>query len=334
MNVLSQMDKIITEKTFVSSPGPVNDPDSSSNIHTLVAMPAYNEEKFIAKTVVGAKRYADAVLVVDDGSQDETVEIARALGAIVVQHQENQGYGGALKTIFSTARRLGVEELVILDSDGQHNSGDIPILLDALKGGNDVVIGSRFIEGMDSHIPVYRVVGMKILDSATKLAGNIEVTDSQSGFRAYGKRAIEVIRPNGNGMSVGSEILFLIGEYHLRVAEVPVRVRYDIEETSSQNPISHGFSVLGNIITFVGYRKPIWFFGVPGFASIAFGLVAGYLAFSDYYINGKFPYPVSIVCVLTLIMGMLLITSGLILNFLVNIVGMLGNEEEENVAER
>ncbi|MEG3054744.1 MAG: glycosyltransferase family 2 protein [Methanoculleus sp.] len=98
-------------------------------VRTLVAMPAYNEEAYIAKTVLGARRHADAVLVVDDGSTDDTVAIAEALGAIVVRHTTNKGYGGALQTIFSTARGMGVEELVIIDADGQHDPGDIPRLL-------------------------------------------------------------------------------------------------------------------------------------------------------------------------------------------------------------
>lgn len=129
-------------------------------IRTLVAMPAYNEEAYIAKTIVGAGRYADAVLVVDDGSEDATVPIAEALGAIVVCHETNRGYGGALQTIFATARDLGAEELVIIDSDGQHDPGEIPRLLVELRAGNDVVFPAA---------------------------------DPQSGFGAYGRRAIEAV---------------------------------------------------------------------------------------------------------------------------------------------
>nr|WP_300999122.1 glycosyltransferase family 2 protein [Methanoculleus sp.] len=123
-------------------------------------MPAYNEEAYVAKTVVGAARHADAVLVVDDGSTDETVPIAEALGAVVIRHATNKGYGGALQTIFATARDLGAEELVIIDSDGQHSPGEIPRLLAELREGNDVVLP----------------------------AANI-----QSGFGAYGKKAIEAV---------------------------------------------------------------------------------------------------------------------------------------------
>jgi len=137
-------------------------------------MPAHNEEAAIAKTVLGARRHADAVLVVDDGSTDETAAIAGALGAIVVRHEVNRGYGGALQTIFSAARRMGAEELVIID--GRHGPAEIPELLAGLRAGNDVVIGSAGSPGA-------------------------EVRETVDGFGAYGRRAIEAIRPGGNGAS-------------------------------------------------------------------------------------------------------------------------------------
>jgi len=283
-------------------------------------MPAYNEEGYIAKTIMGARQYADIVLVVDDGSKDDTVPIARALGALVVQHEVNRGYGGALQTIFNTARKIGADELVIIDSDGQHDPRDIESLLRKLREGNDVVIGSRFIKGASGDIPAYRKVGMKVLDTATQYASDLNITDSQSGFRAYGMQAIQTIQLGGNDMSAGSEILVQIGAHNLKVAEVPIRIRYDIENTSSQNPLVHGLSVLNAIIKLVSCRKPIWFFGMPGLLLTISGVFVGFMAFSDYYITARFPFVFSMVSALTLIMGMLLIASGLILNSLVEIV--------------
>lgn len=160
-------------------------PDSlaGAQVRTVVAMPAYNEEASIAKTVLGAREYADVVLVVDDGSGDETPAIAEALGAIVVRHEVNRGYGGALQTIFSVARRMGAEELVIIDSDGQHDPGDIPRLLGELRGGADVVIPA---------------------------AGSV------SAYGVYGRRAIEAIYQSE--VSTGSDILALVHDRHLKVA--------------------------------------------------------------------------------------------------------------------
>ncbi|MDV2481185.1 glycosyltransferase family 2 protein [Methanoculleus sp. Wushi-C6] len=170
------------------------------SIRTLVAMPAYNEETSIAKTVVGARQHADAVLVVDDGSKDDTVPIAEALGAMVIRHTTNKGYGGALQTIFSTARDLGAEELVIIDSDGQHSPGEIPRLLAELRRGNDVVIGSA---------------GEACASCGTKVPD----TTVPGRFGAYGRRAIEAIRIGGNGVSAGTEILAQVRG--MRVAGVP-----------------------------------------------------------------------------------------------------------------
>ena len=159
--------------------------ERAGSIRTLVAMPAYNEEAYIAKTVVGAARHADAVLVVDDGSEDETVAIAEALGAIVVRHKTNRGYGGALQTIFTTARDLGAEELVIIDSDGQHSPAEIPRLLAELRAGSDAVLPAA---------------------------------DQESGFGAYGKEAIEAVYQSD--ASTGSDILALVRDHHLKIAGV------------------------------------------------------------------------------------------------------------------
>ncbi len=142
-----------------------------------------------------------------------------------------------MQTIFCTARAMGVEELVTIDADGQHDPQDIPRLLADLRHGNDVVIGSRFVEGSTGKIPAYRKVGMKVLDAATTMVGSgPATTDSQSGFRAYGKKAIEAIHPSGDGMSAGSEILIQAGDHDLKVTEVPIQVRYDIEGTLEREP--------------------------------------------------------------------------------------------------
>ncbi len=317
----------------LASNNSLQDLHEQNNIRTLVAMPAYNEENQIAKTILRSAKYADAVLVVDDGSTDATVEIAEALGAIVIQHKINTGYGGALQTIFRTARDLGVEELVILDSDGQHNPLEIPLLLEKLREGVDVVIGSRFINGMDSSIPVYRKVGMKVLDEATMMAsGTLNVTDSQSGFRAYSKRAIETIKINGNGMSAGSEILVKLDDNNLTVCEVPIKVRYDIGNTSSENPVSHGIYILWQLVGIIGYRRPLLSFGLPGTILVIFGLILGSLAFADYQLTSKFSFPLSMTCILFLIMGMLLVTTAFILNSLTQIVKMERMKEPCDVA--
>ena len=286
----------------------------------IAAMPAFNEERAIAKTILAARKFVDRVLIVDDGSTDATAEIAEALGAIVIRHTTNKGYGGALATIFATARHLGAEELVILDADGQHDPEFIPELLEPIRKGVDIVIGSRFLRREGNDIPGYRILGMKILDTATNFAGDIRVSDTQSGFRAYGKRAIQAIKVSGNGMSAGSEILLQVKDHGFSVAEVPITVRYDLENTSSQHPVSHGMSVLSKIIGMVGYRRPLISFGIPGFILTLIGMGASLFTVTKYVTGGPLHTVMFVGGITSLILGLLLMTTGLILNSLVQVM--------------
>ncbi len=297
---------------------PIRDKLDSSP-YIIAAMPAFNEELYIARTILLAQEIVDRVVVVDDGSSDETARIAERMGATVISHEENRGYGAALKTIFEVARAMDADALVILDSDGQHRPRDIGRVLDpVLREKADVVIGSRFLEDAPrDHIPSYRRVGMKVLDTATTLAGCIHVSDTQSGFRAYGKRAIDVVRLNGTGMSAGSEILIQISDHNLKIIEVPIHVRYDIEETSTEHPVKHGVKVLYNIVSLIGYRRPLLAFGIPAIILMGLGLIAGSWVLAEYYISSKFHFLLSIGGGMSLILGLLLMSEALVLNFMV-----------------
>jgi glycosyltransferase involved in cell wall biosynthesis/FixJ family two-component response regulator len=319
---------VISAPCISHSPLKVPIPDKSETpcIRTLVAMPAYNEEGQIAKTIISSRKYADAVLVVDDGSHDATVEIARELKAIVVRHEVNKGYGGALQTIFETARTLGAEELVIIDADGQHNPDEIPLLFGKIREGLDVAIGSRFIGNMQNSIPAYRKIGMKLFDKLTTVVSgkNLTVSDSQSGFRAYGKKAIEIIKISGNSMGAGSEILVSINEHNLAVGEVPIRVRYDLENTSSQNPLTHGFDIVEHLLGILGYKRPLVSFGLPGFVSVLAGLVMGSWAFAEYQSLSKFSFALSMSSIILVGMGILLIANAFTVKSLVQLMKSAG----------
>lgn len=279
----------------------------------LGAMPAFNEEKSIAKVLLGVRQHVDEVLVVDDGSTDATEEIANALGARVIKHPSNRGYGGALQTIFITAQELGADALVIIDADGQHNPEDIPKLLGELQKGADIVIGSRFLEGMEASVPGYRKIGMKVLDIATYCASATSVTDSQSGFRAYGQRAINALKIHGSGMSAGSEILVQIKDHDLHVAEVPIRVDY-AGDTSTHNPFYHGMSVLFNVFGFMSHKKPLVVLSLPGALFMVTGLWAGIIAFSQPSVAAYPLWVVAMVIGILLSMGLILINAGILLN--------------------
>ena len=232
----------------------------------VAAIPAYNEEKTIAKVVVRAMKYVDKVVVVDDGSTDDTATIAEHLGAHLVRHKGNMGYGAAIQSCFSFARDLNSDALVILDADGQHNADDIPKILAPIQAGQaDIVVGSRFAGADTSEVPSYRRAGLRLINEATNRIAKQKISDTQSGFRAYSRKAIQQIRMYERGMGVTSEIQIRGSDAGLTVMEVPVEVTYKGLKTSSQNPLSHGLEILSAVLRIAGEKHPIALFGVPGF---------------------------------------------------------------------
>jgi dolichol-phosphate mannosyltransferase len=281
---------------------------------TIAAMPAHNEAGSITDIILGCKNYVDKVVVIDDGSSDNTACLAESLGAYVVRHEINKGYGASLRNCFEIAKKLDASAMVIIDSDGQHDPHEIPKLLEPLKSGFDLVIGSRFVNGNGKNIPTYRKMGMKVLDVATYTAGGIYVTDSQSGFRAYGKKAIESICPNDIGMSAGSEILLQALDHKLKYTEVEIYCRYDLENCSSQNPFIHGLKVLLRLLRNMKYRRPLYYFTVPGMILSVVGIFMALKFLQDFYHSRSLGFGPTMLMVLLTIVGILLAFTGIILN--------------------
>jgi glycosyltransferase involved in cell wall biosynthesis len=296
---------------------------------TIAAMPAYNEGHVIAEVILGCKKYVDKVIVVDDGSSDNTAEIAESVGGYVVRHGINKGYGAALKSCFKLAREFNADALVIIDSDGQHNPDEIPKLLEPLKHGTDLVIGSRFINGNGQNVPTYRKIGMKILDVTTYLAGGIRVTDSQSGFRAYGKKAIENIRLRGDNMSAGSEILLHMKDHNLKFEEVEIHCRYDLEQCSSQNPFAHGLGVALQILKDMELRRPLYYFTVPGLISVVAGLFLGMNFIPDFYLVENFSFGLILLVILIVLIGVFLMFTGVMLHVISRMVSQIVRNQIE-----
>ena len=187
------------------------------------------------------------------------------------------------------------------------------------------VIGSRFLdENHKNGIPKWRIVGMKVLDISTKVAGKINVTDSQSGYRAYGRRAIEAIRIKNPDMGAGSEILLQIQEKQLKVVEIPINVRYDLEDTSSKNPVKHGFGVLGSIVQAVAVKRPMRYIGIPGLALIMIGFYFGLTLLRQYNQIGYFSLPFTLLAGFFIIVGVL----GVFISLVLNVISRLLRERE------
>jgi glycosyltransferase involved in cell wall biosynthesis len=250
--------------------------NSNHDSKILVCVPAFNEGENISKIVEQSKRYATAVVVYDDGSTDDTSERARAVGATVIKSPKNTGYGSAIRALFQAAREQDADIMITLDSDGQHNPDQIPSLLKAIDQGCDIVIGSRFLRNEDSvKVPRYRSFGIKTITRLTQAASYKGITDSQSGFRGYNKNALTKINLFEDGMSVSTEILLRASEKKLSVTEVPITVNYDIGNTSTHNPITHGIAVLYSVFQFISLRHPLASYGLPGI--ILLGISAFYI---------------------------------------------------------
>jgi glycosyltransferase involved in cell wall biosynthesis len=278
----------------------------------LVCIPAFNVEKTIGGIVKESLLHVDKVLVCDDGSTDNTAKVAEENGAEVVKHEKNYGYGAALITLFDKAREKNVDVMVTLDGDGQHIPEFIPRLVAPLSyAGMDVVIGSRFLQG-DSNSPRFGKHGIKIVTSATNIGNNIKVTDAQSGFRAYSKRAIQSIHPTEYGMSVGTEILTKVANKGLKLVEVPIVISYD--GTDSKNPkIPYGVTVLINVLKYMTVRHPIIFYGFPGIALVILGAIFGG-QFLQAYLNHQTVYYGSLLGTVVLFMfGSILMVTAVLL---------------------
>ncbi|MDY6958970.1 MAG: glycosyltransferase family 2 protein [Halobacteriota archaeon] len=279
---------------------------------SLAVIPAFNEEVTIGSIVLKAMNYVDGVVVIDDGSDDKTSMIAERAGATVVKHSKNGGYGAALQSCFKYARDGNANSMVILDSDGQHDPLYIPHLMEKINEGADVVIGSRFLNG-GNNVPVYRKAGMKVLDTVTNSVSGLNVSDTQSGFRAYSRKAIDSIMINNFGMSAGSEILIQAKNNNLKIAEVPITCSYDVDEPSTHNPLRHGIDVLMGIVKAVGISRPLTYLGVPGVLMVLAGLIVSTWILQNYNAGGFIPFGPTMLMMLLIIVGSLSTFSGIML---------------------
>jgi len=212
--------------------------------------------------------------VCDDGSVDDTAKVARSEGATVISHPKNKGYGSAIKTLFDYARNEKCSVFVTLDSDGQHDAADIPKIAEPIFHGRaEIVIGSRFLKNtIKNNIPRYREFGIKTITKLTQVASYSNLSDSQSGFRAYSKDAISKLAIFEDGMAVSTEILMRAKDQKLSIAEVPIEINYDIGNTSTHNPLTHGLSVLASVFRYVSVKHPLSFYALPGFGLVLVGI--------------------------------------------------------------
>ena len=285
----------------------------------VIGIPAFNEEKNIASILIKLKKVTKDIIVCDDGSTDLTANIAEELGAIVIKHEKNLGYGGAISSIFLKAQEIQADVLVTFDADGQHRIEDIEEVLEPIKKNlADAVIGSRFLNN-NQEIPKYRKVGIKVITELTNIIGGTKISDSQSGFRAYNKKILENIKPTELGMGISTEILIKIQKVGFRITEVPITILYE-GDTSTHNPVSHGSSVIFSTIKYVAIERPLTFYGIPGIFFLAVGLIFGLWAMQVFSEQGEIITNIALVGIGGVILGTVLMITATILHSIVSVV--------------
>jgi len=286
----------------------------------IIGIPAFNEEKNIASIITKLMGITDTIIVCNDGSSDLTSEIAEKMGAVVINHEKNLGYGGAIRSIFFKAKEMNGDVLVTFDADGQHRVEDIKTVIEPIINQEaDLVIGSRFLDESEKEVPQYRKVGIKVITKITNISIKKQLTDSQSGFRAYSKQVINELNPSELGMGISTEILIKASSKNFKILEVPIKIIYS-GNTSTHNPVTHGSSVIISTIKYTSLQRPLTFYGIPSMIFLIIGSVFSYLAIQYYVEVGRLNTNLTTIGASTVVIGVVLLITAILLFSLVSVV--------------
>lgn len=229
-------------------------------MRVAVIIPAYNAANklpAVIKKIPKVIKKKD-IVVVDDGSSDDTYEIAKKLNVTILRHKKNRGYGGAQKTAYNYAKRKGYEITIMIHADGQHDPKQIPDFIGVIKNGYDAVTGTRFKSEnvVNQGMPLKRFIGNRILTFLIKFVSGLEVSETHNGYRAYSLKTLKSINFNNNSnkFEFDTEILFQIKSKHLKIGEVPIKTVYR-DEKSHLNIWTYGSRMLSVILRYVLLRK-------------------------------------------------------------------------------
>ena len=285
-------------------------PINSPQIVTVI--PAYNEARFIGSVVLQAQDLSDLVIVVDDGSTDNTAAIARSAGATVIRHECNRGKGAALNTGFEFIRKVEPEVVVCMDGDGQHFPNEIRHLIEPVISQHaDIVVGSRYLESQNQ-VPLSRILGHRFFNRLTEFSSGVTSSDSQSGFRAFSPRALKRLSFCSRGFSVESEIQFLAHEHRLSVVEVPVTILYP--DPPKRSIFIHGFHVLNGVLRLIGQHRPLLYFGSTGGLLLLTGIVLGLWVFYIFRTTHELAVGSALLSILISMVGTIMLSTGISLH--------------------
>lgn len=260
----------------------------------VITIPAYNEESTIGKVinsikeVMGRLKYTYKVLVVDDGSNDNTAKIARKAGAVVYSHPKNYGLAESFKTEIYQALELNADVIVHIDADFQYQPKEIPKLLGEVKKGHDLVLGSRF-KGTIEDMPLVKRFGNIIFSRVVSQIIGLHISDAQTGFRAFKRSVAEKVNITSNHTYTQEQIIRAVKE-KFKIKEVPIHFakRYGKSRLIS-NPFGYATRAFINLIRVYRDFEPLKFFGVVGSIILFLGFVLGlYLVYFQFFGNGAF----------------------------------------------
>lgn len=221
----------------------------NKNINFFVVIPVYNEEKYISRIIQDVKKITNNIVVVDDGSEDNTYFLAKnemSDNTVILRHKINLGKGAALKTGCEAAIKMGVEAMVLMDGDGQHSSDDILGITNKLMNNDlDIVFGVR---EMNKKMPFYRLLGNNLLARFAKLLSGVDVGDILCGFRALTGEAYRKINWQSSGYSVETEMIMVVGKHKLKYGTIPIKTIYN-DKYKGMTPID-GIKIFIDLIKF------------------------------------------------------------------------------------
>ena len=215
---------------------------------TLVLIPAYNEEKTIHKVISEVKANGFDVLVVDDGSGDNTAKLAHDAGAYVLVHKINRGQGATLKTGIEYAKRSDYEVVAFFDADGQMRADEISkIIAPVISSDCEVALGSRFL-GRAINIPLSKKITLKLACLFTRITTGLKLTDTHNGFQAWSVSALKKINLTQDGFAHASELLQEIADKKIKYKEMPVTIVYTIYSKMKGQSVFNAFNIIWDLI--------------------------------------------------------------------------------------
>ena len=283
------------------------------NMKVLISIPAYNEEKDIERVIKEIKtvmnnKYDYSIQLIDDGSTDRTAEIAKKLGAKVYSHPRNLGLAEAFKTELQKFLESKSDIIVHIDADGQYPAEYIPKLIEKIKLGNDLVIGSRIIEGRKD-LSLIKKWGNKAFSRVVSKIIRYRITDAQSGFRAFTKDVARIkIR---SFHTYTQEQIIRAARNKFRITEIPILTRSTRRSKLLKNPFEYAIKSWINLFRIYRDYEPLKFFGLIGLSFLIIGLIFGIYLISRFLIIGSIGHlPLTILTMLLLVIGVQIILFG------------------------